>query len=160
MHCIPQWRGLTTKGSTFSLKQWTCLCRLWSSLTCHTTVKMFSNNNYLPDLNHYPSAGQQLPSIPPSPQPPDPLPVIPGSSNYARSGNFRFLSPTQGTAVPTWVPPACAVGMATAPGVGANWQHSVPTTLPWANHVPPRFTAQNSLSQSLPVYTMPVWVPM
>lgn len=115
---------------------------------------MFNNNNYLPDLNHYPPAGQ-LPSAPLNLPPPEPVaPVVPGGQGYTRTGNFRFLSPTQGTAVPAWVPSACSVGMAAAPGLGASWQHSVPTTMPWANHVTPHFTAQSTMSQSLPVYTM------
>ncbi|XP_076452587.1 uncharacterized protein LOC143288170 [Babylonia areolata] len=126
---------------------------------------MFNNNNYLPDLNHYrPAAGQQMPAnVPGSPaplDPPLPPPAAPpvSGSGFGHVGNFRFLSPTQVTAVPTWMPAACVVSTISAPGMGTSWQHSVPITMPWANHIAPHFTAQSSPSQSLPVYTMPMGI--
>lgn len=104
---------------------------------------MFSNNNYLPNLNHYPLPGQLHGSVVTTPQMQDMGTGVQGSTVHSLGSNFRFLSPTQGTAVPTWIPSINAMGMNVAPGMGVAWQHSVPSTMPWANINPPLFTAAN-----------------
>ncbi|KAL8584780.1 hypothetical protein ACOMHN_035699 [Nucella lapillus] len=128
----------------------------------HANAEMFNNNNYLPDLNHFPPttghghlpADSPLTSPAPTLDPLTPPPAMSAASGSGHVGNFRFLSPTQGTAIPTWMPTTCFMGTVSAPGTGASWQHLVPVTMPWANHVAPHFTAQNTLlPQSLPVYT-------
>lgn len=112
---------------------------------------MFNNNNYLPNLNHCPITDQLQNAIGTHPQPSgDQHTMGSGMQVYTSGANFRFLSPTQGTSVPTWAPAVTSVGMSSAPGVGVNWQHSVPTPMPWANHVPPHFSAQALQSNSSP----------
>ncbi|KAK7087755.1 hypothetical protein V1264_021764 [Littorina saxatilis] len=123
-------------------------------------MTMFNNNNYLPDLNHYPPTGQLSPPAPNFP-PQEPVPPVQTGFGVVRtSGNFRFLSPTQVTCGPQWAPPTCNMGLVSAPGMGASWQHSVPSTMPWANPTAPHFNAQStpSHSQTLPVYSMQMTV--
>jgi hypothetical protein len=133
------------------------------------TGRMFnSNNNYLPDLNHYQrgavgsgggGAAAVAPHLPPNPAPmPDLTPTVPGPGPYTRiAGPFRFFSPTSGTAVPTWTPPMApmaTINMATAPGVGVSWQHSVPSPVVWGTQMVPHMSSHSMVTSSLPVYTV------
>lgn len=125
--------------------------------TVHNPAMFNNNNNYLPNLNQFGPAQLPVSTVAASAQPSDMSPA-PGTLQagmpYQMLGNqplrhFRFLSPTQGATVPTWVPPANTMGMATAPGVGVSWQHSVPTTMPWAHHTAPNFNAEITPTSSV-----------
>ncbi|KAK7481577.1 hypothetical protein BaRGS_00027226 [Batillaria attramentaria] len=132
-----------------------CLQPTFSSTT-HDPAMFNNNNNYLPNLNQFGPPGQVPVSNVNTAQPTgSTVGPPPTSVPYQPLATFRFLSPTQGTAVPTWVPPASSVSVAAAPGMGVSWQHSVPSTMPWANHSPPNFNAEITPQAAVPSVPVP-----
>lgn len=79
-----------------------------------------------------------------------------GMNQYRNPGgpqsNFTFTTPTQCTTLGT--PRPCIEAISpinlSAPGVGASWQHSIPTTMPWVDMAP---APQNMPLGSATVFT-------
>ena len=93
------------------------------------------NDNYLPDLNHFSPVGVDTHVTANHFHAPSNA-VIPDVSGQHLPQHFSFFVPTQNTSVPTWIPPGVATGVSSAPGLGANWQHAIPSSWLWAHHTP------------------------
>lgn len=91
-----------------------------------SAVRMF-NNNYIPGIGPFSSKSRQ-PEI-----------TTPTSTNLPKFSGFTFAVPTQASiitrnATQSYFDSNCRLHTS-APGVGANWQHTMPSQNTWTDSV-------------------------